>query len=80
VWWKFGLSLLVIIKTDAVVFFEAIAGSAGSENCGGCDPTPGWVRPLNVVAGIALMIWVAALLFVIARAIRRRLAARSRGL
>ncbi|HKN93427.1 MAG TPA: hypothetical protein VJU60_03765 [Thermoleophilaceae bacterium] len=76
-WWKFGLSLVAIVGAGVVVFFEVIASSADSENCGGCDPMPGWVDPLSYVAGIAALLWLAALLFVIARAIRRRLAARS---
>ena len=76
-WWKFGLSLVVLLGAGVVSLFEEIAGSAGSENCGGCDSTPGWASPLGTAVEIGLLIWIAALLFAIAREIKRRLAARS---
>jgi hypothetical protein len=65
--WKFGVSLVAIVAVYAFAFFAQIASIGGSDSCNGCDTTPSWVNPTYVGAGIALGLWVAALLIVLVR-------------
>jgi hypothetical protein len=65
--WKFGLSLLLIAAAAALAALGGISSIAGSDSCGGCDTTPAWVDPVMAISGAALVVWVAAAVYVIAR-------------
>jgi hypothetical protein len=64
------LLLVPLVLLAIVLFFEGIVSSAGSDSCGGCDSTPGWVGPGWIVLGVGLVGWLAYALWVAVSRVR----------